>query len=250
LSADGSRSSGAGRALALQRVRVALAELAIAFADELGAFDDAVFSGELFVAEADVGTNLLALEAIGAFAEVEVGILRFAFGDAAAARAIDGLLGVAGGFGGALSADFDIDGCVGAGDAAGFTLVRRIVRALAALGGIEGGRRVRLSKRAADAALEVIHEADSRLTLEGTRLDVLLGDFEAGEVGVVFVLGDARVADPAALTSSGQCAHGQYADQTKHAGQDRTGHQIVLLKAVGAPLLQVECASMTRCHVL
>lgn len=107
-----------------------------------------------------------------------------------------------------------------------------------------------LSIRTADAALEVIDEADARLALEGTRLDVFLGHFEAGEVGVVFVFGDARVADPAALTGCGQNAHRKYADQTKHAGQDRTGHQIVLLEAEGAPLIHAGRARKTRNHAL
>lgn len=248
---------------------------AIRFVFERGAFEDAVFAGELFVAEADVGSDLRALEAFGAFAEVEVGIFGLPFGDAAAARAVDGLVVIAFGRDGvldvALPADFALYDGIGAGNAAGFgtfggdffrdflrffRLLQRVefvevigVRSLAALVGVKRRWGICLSKRAADAALEVIHEADARLALEGTRLDVLLGHFEAREVGVVFVLGDARVADPAALTSSRQCAHGQYTDQTKHAGQDRTGHQIVLLKATGAPLLHAERASKTRRHV-
>lgn len=260
------------RAFALQRVRVTLELRAIGFVLEGGAFEDAVLSGELLVAEPDVGPDLRALVAVGALAEVEVGILGFSLGDATTARAVDGLLMVAvGRLGVALTAHFGVDDRIGAGDAAGFCafccdffgdflgLFRfnepielvEIVRVdvLAPFGGVKRGRRICLSKRAAHSALEVVHEADARLALEGTRLDVLLGHFEAREVGVVLVFGSARVADPAALTGGRQCAHGQYADQTKHAGQDRTGHQIVLLKATGAPLLHADCASMTRHHV-
>ncbi len=135
-----------------------------------------------------------------------------------------------------MAADFRADGGVGAGHATRFVFVcvGRGDGLAAQRLGIAWG--LSLSIGTTHATLEVVHEADARLTLEGTRLDVLLGNFEAGEIAVVFVLGDAGVADSSALTGKGQSAHGQYADQTKHAGQDRTGHQIVLLRAGGALL--------------
>ncbi len=203
---------------------------------EVGAFLDAVFTRELDVAEADVGSDLGARVARGALAEVEVRIGLFTFGDIATARAVDGLISGTRGLIAALRADFGVDDFVGAWDAAGFVFVFGArPRGLTICGGLVWVRGFILPKRAAHAALEVVDEADTRLALEGARLDVLLGQFEPGEIGSVFVLGDAWVADPAVLTGSGHKTHRQYADHTKHAGQDRTGHQIVLLKAGARP---------------
>lgn len=245
-----------GDAFALRGVEVPLDGATGAFCGELGAFLDAVLARQLFVTEANVRTNLRAGVAGGAFAEVEVGIGGFTVGDIATARAVDGLCSVAFRVGSALATHLDLYGRVGTGHAAGFVFflgefvagLERRVCGLASTRGVTVG--FTLTERTADATLEVIDEADARLALEGTRLDVFLGHFEAGEVRVVFVLGDARVADPAALTGKGHSAHCQNADQTKHAGQDRTGHQIVLLEAGGAPLQCAERASMTRRHAL
>jgi len=99
---------------------VTLDARAIGFVFEGSAGADAVLAGELFVAEADVGSDLRAFEAFGAFAEVEVRIVGFTIGDAATARAVDGFVVVTVGGPAALSADFGIDDRVGAGDAAGF----------------------------------------------------------------------------------------------------------------------------------
>lgn len=110
-------------AFALRGVEVALDGAARAFRRELGVLLDAVLAGELFVAEADVGSDLRAGVAVRAFAEVEVGIRRFTVGHVAAARAVDGLCGVAFRGVGALAADLGVDHFVGAGDAARFVFI-------------------------------------------------------------------------------------------------------------------------------
>lgn len=110
-------------AFALRGVEVALDGAARAFRRELGVLLDAVLARELFVAEADVGSDLRAGVAVRAFAEVEVGIRWFTVGHVAAARAVDGLFGVAFRRVGALAADLGVDHFVGAGDAARFVFI-------------------------------------------------------------------------------------------------------------------------------
>jgi hypothetical protein len=60
----------------------------------------------------------------------------------------------------------------------------------------------------------VVHEADAGRALEGPRLDVLLRDLEAREIGVVLVFWCARVADAAALARDREGPEGNDADQT------------------------------------
>lgn len=109
-----------GDAFALRGVEVPLHAATGAFRRELGAFLDAVLARQLFVAEANVWTDLRAGVAGGAFAEVEVGIGGFAVGDVATARAVDSLCSVAFRVGGALATHLDLYGRVGTGHAAGF----------------------------------------------------------------------------------------------------------------------------------
>lgn len=81
----GSRCGGGADAFALRGVEVALDAAAIAFVVEFGAFLDAVFAGEVGIAEADEGSDLRAGVAGGAFAEVEVRIRGLTIGNVAAA---------------------------------------------------------------------------------------------------------------------------------------------------------------------
>src|SRR4051812_26378127 len=82
-----------------------------------GALLDAVLACDLLIAQAHVRANLTAFEAVGARAKIEVGLVGLSVGDAATARTVDRMRGVARALPAdafALAADGSNDGRVGA----------------------------------------------------------------------------------------------------------------------------------------